>query len=90
MSEQINLRGVVSKPWIGSSGVFRWLGYALIASGLLGSLGGLLPMVNDPLITSLLPINWGLAAVIGVVLLALANVLALINEIFDANHTIID
>ena len=90
MSEHINLRGVVSKPWIGSSGVFRWLGYALIALGLLGSLGGLLPMVNDPLITSFLPINWGLAAVIGVVLLALANVLALINEIFDANHTIID
>ena len=50
MSEHINLRGVVSKPWIGSSGVFRWLGYALIALGLLGSLGGLLPMVNDPLI----------------------------------------
>ena len=47
-------------------------------------------MVNGPLITSLLPINSGFAAVIGVVLLALANVLALINEIFDANHTIID
>ena len=90
MSEHINLRGVVSKPWIGSSGVFRWLGYALIALGLLGSLGGLLPMVDDPLITSFLPINSGLAAVIGVVLLTLANVLALINEIFDANHTIID
>ena len=90
MSEHINLRGVVSKPWIGSSGAFRWLGYALIAAGLLGSLGGLLPMVNGPLIKSLLPINSGLAAVIGVVLLALANVLALINEIFDANHTIID
>lgn len=90
MSEHINLRGVVSKPWIGSSGVFRWLGYALIAAGLLGSLGGLLPMVNGPLIKSLLPINSGFAAVIGVMLLALANVLALINEIFDANHTIID
>ena len=36
MSEHINLRGVVSKPWIGSSGVFRWLGYALIALGLVG------------------------------------------------------
>ena len=90
MSEHINLRGVVSKPWIGSSGVFRWLGYALIAVGLLGSLGWLLRMVNDPLITTLSPINSGLAAVVGVVLLALANVLALINEIFDANHTIID
>ena len=90
MSEHINLRGVVSKPWIGSSGVFRWLGYALIALGLLGSLGELLPMVNGPLTASLLPINSGLAAVVGVVLLALANVLALINEIFDANHTIID
>ena len=90
MSEQINLRGVVSKPCIGSSEAVRWLGYALIALGLLGSLGGLLPMVNGPLITSLLPINSGLAAVIGAVLLALANVLALINEIFDANHTIID
>ena len=90
MSEHINLRGVVSKPWIGSSVIFRWLGYALIALGLLSSLGGLLPMVNGPLITSLSPINSGLAAVVGVVLLALANVLALINEIFDANHTIID
>ena len=90
MSEHINLRGVVSKPWIGSSGVFRWLGYALIAVGLLGSLGGLLRMVNDPLITTLSPTNSGLTAVVGVVLLALANVLALISEIFDANHTIID
>ncbi|EHQ58312.1 hypothetical protein OMB55_00020590 [gamma proteobacterium HIMB55] len=90
MSEHINLRGVVSKPWIGSSGIFRWFGYALIALGLLGSLGSLFPMDNGPFITSLLPINSGLAAVIGVVLLALANVLALINEIFDANHTIID
>jgi len=90
MSEHINLRGVVSKPWIGSSGIFRWLGYARIAMGLLGSIGGLLPMVNGLFITSLLPIKSGLAAVTGVVLLALANVLALINEIFDANHTIID
>ena len=47
-------------------------------------------MGDGPLITNLFPINSGLAAVIGVVLLALANVLALINEIFDANHTIID
>ena len=90
MSEYINLRGVVSKPWIGSSGIFRWVGCALIAMGLLGSFGGLLPMVNSLFITSLLPIKSGLAAVTGVVLLALANVLALINEIFDANHTIID
>ena len=66
------------------------MGYALIAAGLLGSLGALLPMVDGLFITSLLPINSGLAAVVGVVLLALANFLALINEIFDANHTIID
>lgn len=90
MSEYINLRGVVSKPWIGSSGIFRWLGYALITLGMLGSAGALLPMDNGPFITSLLPINSGLAVVMGVVLLALANILALINEIFDANHTIID
>jgi energy-converting hydrogenase Eha subunit E len=90
MSEHINLRGVVSKPWIGSSELFRWMGYVLIAMGLFGSLGGLLPMVDGPFIRSLLPINWGLAAVVGGVLLALAHVLALINEIFDANHAIID
>ncbi|REJ69980.1 MAG: hypothetical protein DWQ28_03990 [Proteobacteria bacterium] len=90
MSEHINLRGVVSKPWIGSSGVFRWLGYALIAVGLFGSTGGLLPMTDLPMALNLMPLNSGLSMVTGVVLLALANVLALINEIFDANHTIID
>ena len=90
MSEHINLRGVVSKPWIGSSRIFRWLGYALIAAGLFGSAGGLLPMVDSLFIPSLLSTNSALAALIGVVLLALASALALINEIFDANHTIID
>ena len=90
MSEHINLRGVVSKPWIGSSGVFRWLGYALIAVGLFGYTGGLLPMTDLPMALNLMSLNSGLSMVTGVVLLALANVLALINEIFDANHTIID
>ena len=90
MSEHINLRGVVSKPWIGSSGVFRWLGYALIAVGLFGSTRGLLPMTDLPMALNLMSLNSGLSMVTGVVLLALANVLALINEIFDANHTIID
>ena len=90
MSEHINLRGVVSKPWIGSSGIFRWLGYALIALGLFGSTGGLLPMTDTGTVLNLMSLNSGLSVVTGLVLLALANVLALINEIFDANHTIID
>lgn len=90
MSEHINLRGVVSKPWIGSSGIFRWLGYALIALGLFGLISGLLPRTDMPVALNLMSLNSGLSVVIGVVLLALANVLALINEIFDANHTIID
>lgn len=90
MNDYINLQGVVSKPWIGSSGIFRWLGYALIALGLLDVMGGL-PILFDALDASnLLPSKSGLALVIGAVLLALANVTALINEIFDANHTIID
>lgn len=90
MSEHINLRGVVSKPWIGSSGIFRWLGYALIAVGLFGSTVGLLPMIDMPMALNLNSSNSGLTVVTGVALLALANVLALINEIFDANHTIVD
>lgn len=90
MSEHINLRGVVSKPWIGSSGVFRWLGYALISVGLFGSIGGLLLMTDMPIALNLMSLNSGLSVVTGVALLAFANVLALINEIFDANHTIID
>lgn len=90
MSEHINLRGVVSKPWIDSSRVFRWVGYAMIAVGLFGSTGGLLPMTDLPMALNLMSLNSGLSMVTGVVLLVLANVLALINEIFDANHTIID
>ena len=90
MSDYINLRGVVSKPWIGSSGIFRWLGYALIAVGLFGSTGEFLPTTDMPIVFILMSLNSGLSVVTGVVLLALANVLALINEIFDANHTIID
>ena len=90
MSEHINLRGVVSKPWIGSSGVFRWLGYLLLTVGLLGSSGGLLPMTDMPFALNLWSLNSGITVVTGAVLLVLANVLALINEIFDANHTIID
>lgn len=90
MSEHINLRGVVSKPWLGSSGIFRWLGYALIVVGLFGSTGGLLPMTDLPMTLNLMSFSSGLSVVTGVVLLALANILALINEIFDANHTIID
>lgn len=90
MSEHINLRGVVSKPWIGSSGILRWLGYALIAVGLLGSTDGLLPTTDMPMALNLMSLNSVLSMVTGVALLALANLLALINEIFDANHTIID
>ena len=90
MSEHINLRGVVSKPWIGSSGILRWLGYALIAVGLFGSTDGLLPMTDLPMALNLMSLNSVLSMVTGAALLALANLLALINEIFDANHTIID
>ena len=90
MNEYINLQGVVSKPWIGSSGVFRWLGYALIALGLLDFMGGLPILLDASAASNLLPLSSGLALFFGVVLIALANVTALINEIFDANHTIID
>lgn len=90
MSEQINLQGVVSKPRIGASWVFRWLGYALITIGALGSTGRLLPMIDVSFIDGLLSLNGGPALIVGVILLALANVTALFSEIFDANHTIID
>ena len=90
MSEHINLQGVVSKSWTGSSAIIRGLGYALIALGLLGSIDGLLSMVDVSVVTILAPSNSGLALGGGVMLLALAAVTALINEIFDANHTIVD
>lgn len=89
MSEQINLQGVVSKPWVGSSSIFRWLGYALIAAGFLNSTGGFLPIV-DALSIIWPPLNAGLVVVFGALLIALANVTALMNEIFHANHTIVD
>lgn len=89
MSEQINLQGVVSKPWVGSSALLRWLGYALIAAGFLSSIGGLLPIIDASFI--IWPtLNSGLVVVFGSLLVALANVTALMNEIFHANHTIID
>ena len=70
-------------------GIFRWLGYALIAVGLFGSTGEFLPTTDMPIV-KLDVLKLRISVVTGVVLLALANVLALINEIFDANHTIID
>lgn len=90
MSEHINLQGVVSKSWMGSSAIIRGLGYALIVLGLLSSIGGLLPMVDISVVTQLAPFNSGLALGVGVMLLALAAVTAVMNEIFDANHTIVD
>lgn len=89
MSEQINLQGVVSKPWVGSSALFRWLGYALVAVGVSSAMVGFLPIMGA-LAMVLLPANAVFAVVVGALLIALANVTALINEIFHANHTIID
>lgn len=90
MSEQINLQGVVSKPWVGSSALFRWLGYALVAVGVSSAMViSFLPIIGA-LAMVLLPANAVFAVVVGALLIALANVTALINEIFHANHTIID
>lgn len=89
MSEQINLQGVVSKPWVGSSALFRWLGYALVAVGVSSAMVSFLPIMGA-LAMVLLPANALFAVVVGALLIALANVTALINEIFHANHTIID
>lgn len=89
MSEHINLQGVVSTPWVGSSALLRWFGYFLITAGFASAMGGFLPIIG-PLAMVVLPVSSGLAVVVGALLIALANVTALINEIFHANHTIVD
>lgn len=90
MSEYINLRGVVLKPWVGSSVLLKWLGLGLMVAGTLGFLSDFASLLESSQMSTLLGVNAEMLVVTGLLLVGVAYVIALVNEIFDANHTIVD
>ncbi|MAJ52921.1 MAG: hypothetical protein CBC39_02805 [Cellvibrionales bacterium TMED79] len=90
MSEYINLRGVVLKPWVGSSVLLKWLGLGLMVAGTLGFLSDFASLLESSQMSTLLGVNAEMLVATGLLLVGVAYVIALVNEIFDANHTIVD
>lgn len=90
MSEYINLRGVVLKPWIGSSALFKWLGLGLMVAGGLGFLSDFVSLLEASQMSTTLGVNAAMLFFTGLLLVGIAYITALVNEIFDANHTIVD
>lgn len=90
MSEYINLRGVVLKPWIGSSALLKWLGLGLMVAGTLGFLSDFVSLLEASEMSTMLGVNAATLVFTGLLLVGIAYVIALVNEIFDANHTIVD
>ena len=90
MSEYINLRGVVLKPWIGSSALLKWLGLGLMVAGTLGFLSDFASLLELSQMTTPLRVNAEILVFTGLLLVGVGYIIALVNEIFDANHTIVD
>ena len=90
MSEYINLRGVVLKPWIGSSALFKWLGLGLMVAGGLGFLSDFVSLLEASQVSTALGVNAAMLFFAGLLLVGIAYITALVNEIFDANRTIVD
>lgn len=92
MSDDINLNGVILTPTSSTHDRIRWTAYGLL---IVGTVSGLATLVLGPSV-------WGSAALgisrfavlvmvaLGLLLLALAWLLARLHEIRVANHTIVD
>ena len=90
MSEHINLRGVVLKPWIGSSALLKWLGLGLMVLGTLGFLSDFASLLESSQMSTPLRVNAEMLVFTGLLLVGVGYIIALVNEILDANHTIVD
>ena len=78
------------KPWVGSSALLKWLGLGLMVAGTLGFLSDFASLLESSQMSTLLGVNAEMLVVTGLLLVGVAYVIALVNEIFDANHTIVD
>jgi hypothetical protein len=92
MSDDINLKGTVLKPDTGVQDVVKWVGYALVVVGVIWGVAMPVLFAGNQTPFAYVLGSTGVLTVVasGSLFLALSKIIALLREIRDANHTIVD